>query len=173
MPDPTVSTKAELMGAIEAAWEALIAYLNSLTHQQMTDVFDAEGWAVKDHLTHIARWEASVEVLFRGRPRHQGLGIDPSLYASADFDKINAVIHERTKDFALGAVIMEMRKNHDDLMAALKKLSDVDLNLTVSAFFPQAPTGDDRRVMDIFFDNTAHHFAEHLAWIEALVQAQT
>ncbi len=169
MPDPMITTKSELMGAIEAAWEALSGLLNGLTPQQMTDLRDSEGWSTKDHLTHLARWEASVAVLFRGRPRHEGLGIEESLYRAGDFDKINAVIQRLAKDLALGIVMAELRKNHDDVMAALRKLSDADLNRRVSDFFPQAPQGDDRRVTDIVFDNTAHHFAEHLAWIEALV----
>ncbi len=88
MPDPTITTKAELMGATKAAWETLSGFLDGLRDQQITGLLDREGWSVKDHLTHIARWEASVAVLFRGRPRHEGLGVDASLYAAADFDAI-------------------------------------------------------------------------------------
>ncbi len=170
MPEPTGTTKAELQAKIESAWDTLRRYLDGLSVDQMTGLLDAEGWSVRDHLVHLARWEASVTVLFHGQPRHLGLGIEPSEYASADFDEINAVIHERTKDLTLGAVMAELRKNHDDLMAALLRLSDADLKRTVSESFPQAPAGDDRQVLDVILDNTAQHFAEHLGWIETLVR---
>lgn len=55
-------TKAELATEIEAAWTRLNGALDRLNQAQMTDIRDAQGWAVKDHLVHMAAWERSVAV---------------------------------------------------------------------------------------------------------------
>jgi hypothetical protein len=73
-------TKADLLHEIDDAWSTLTAALDELTEAQMTDVQDAAGWTVTDHLMHIAAWERSVVVFLQGQPRHVGLGIEEHLY---------------------------------------------------------------------------------------------
>src|SRR5438477_11337149 len=97
MADQRPTNKAELMKEMDRTWPALNAALDRLTDAQMTGIRDAEGWAVKDHITHIAAWERSVVFFLQGRPRHEGLGVDEKLYLEDD-DQINAVIQRQTKD---------------------------------------------------------------------------
>ena len=172
VPDPTISTKSELLLAIDRAWVALDSFLAGLTDRQMTDVRDDQGWNVQDHITHIAAWEESVAILFRGKPRHEALGIDQALYATASFDEINAIVRDQRKHISLASATNEFRTVHSGLMASVRALSDADLNRSVREFFPQSPRDDERRVFDILYDNTAHHFSEHLGWIEALVSSR-
>ena len=40
------------------------------------EVRDPAGWAVKDHLMHVAAWEDAFVARLEGRPTHEALGLD-------------------------------------------------------------------------------------------------
>ena len=167
-----MSSRTELLERIETAWADLLSFLDGLSDRQMTEVRDDQGWNVKDHIIHMAAWEESVAYLFEGRPRHEALGIDESQFANASFDEINAIMRDQRKRTDLSSALAEFRRVHGGLVAHMQALSDADLKEQVATFFPQAPTSDERQVLDLLYDNTAHHFAEHLGWIKALVASR-
>ena len=163
------TTKTQLFADIDRDWHALHAHLARLTEQQLTSVHDQEGWAVKDHLAHLAAWEDSILVLFQDKPRHQGLGVAEALYASGSFDAVNAAIYEQRKDLPLDQVLSRLQGTHDQLLALIQPLSDDDLNRPASSYFRNLSPAERRRLADLVRENTAEHYAEHLDWIEALV----
>jgi hypothetical protein len=163
------NTKTQLFADMERDWRALHAHLARLTVQQMTSVYDPEGWAVKDHLAHLAAWEESILVLFQDKPRHQGLGVAEELYASGSFDAVNAAIYEQRKALPLDQVLSRLQDTHDQLLALVQPLSDDDLNRPASSYFRNLSPEERRRLADLVRENTAEHYAEHLDWIEALV----
>ncbi|HET6313876.1 MAG TPA: ClbS/DfsB family four-helix bundle protein [Chloroflexia bacterium] len=167
-------TKADLLNAIEGAWTNLNAALDRLTQEQMTETRDPQGWAVKDHLVHIAAWERSVVVFLQGRPRHEGLEVDEQVYARGDDDEINAAIQEKRKDVSLSEALDDMRTVHGQLLSLLEPMTDDDLYKANSDFQPNA-TGerDERPVAGMIYSNTANHFSEHQEWIESLVSRQS
>ncbi len=166
----TRHSKAELMSQIEGAWTQLNAALDRLTPAQMTEIRDAQGWAVKDHLVHLAAWERSVVVFLQGRPRHEGLGVDEQLFHSGDEDAVNAAVQVQRKDISLDEALEELRRVHGQLLCLVAPLSDDDLYRANSDYQPEA-TGerDERPVIGLIYGNTANHFREHQAWIEHLV----
>src|SRR3989337_2749747 len=127
------TTKTQLFAEIDRDWRALHAHLARLTEQQLTSVHDQEGWAVKDHLAHLAAWEDSILVLFQDKPRHKGLGVAEELYASGSFDAVNAAIYEQRKDLPLGQVLSQLQGIHDQLMALVQPLSAALLNAPVTS----------------------------------------
>jgi hypothetical protein len=163
------TTKSQLFADIDRDWRALHAHLARLTEQQMTSVHDQEGWAVKDHLAHLAAWEESILVLFQDKPRHHGLGVAEELYASGSFDAVNAAIYEQRKDLPLDQVLSQLQSTHDQLLALVRPLADDDLNLPASSYFRNLSPAERRRLADLVRENTAEHYAEHLDWIKALV----
>jgi hypothetical protein len=167
-------SKADLLSAIEGAWTNLNAALDRLTQEQMTEIRDPEGWAVKDHLVHMAAWECSVVVFLQGRPRHEGLEVDEQVYNRGDDDEINAAIQEKRKDVSLSEALAELREVHGQLLSLLEPMSDDDLYKANSDFQPHA-TGerDERPVAGMIYSNTANHFAEHQEWIESLVSRES
>ena len=166
------NTKTQLFADMERDWRALHAHLARLTEQQMTSVHDPEGWAVKDHLAHLAAWEESILVLFQDKPRHQGLGVAEELYASGSFDAVNAAIYEQRKDLSLDQVLSRLQSPHDQLLALVRPLSDDELNRPASSYFRNLSPAERRRLADLVRENTAEHYAEHLEWIEALVPGE-
>ncbi len=170
MTDRRITTKAELLEDIERTWAALNAALDRLTETQMTTIRDAQGWTVKDHLIHLAHWERSVVFFLQGKPRHAGLDVDEALYLNSNDDEINAVIFQGRKDDPFGEALAQFRDIHQQLLKLLQPLTDADLQQPYRHYLPNEPgEGDGPPAINVIYGNSAHHFAEHLAWIEALV----
>jgi hypothetical protein len=169
MTERRVTTKAELQTDTERTWTALQAALNRLTEAQMTTLKDAQGWSVKDHVIHLTAWERSVLFLLQGKPRHEALGVDEALYLRGDFDAINAAIQQQQQALPLAEALAQCRAVHAQMLAVLEDLTDADLHKTYRHYLPDEPgEGEGPLALNIVYGNTAHHFAEHLDWIEAL-----
>jgi hypothetical protein len=163
----TISTVAELKRTIESAWSDLEAYLRGLPPQVALEK-DAQGWTVRDHITHMAVWEESVAIVFQGGRRHEALGIDEAFYRQGTFDEINEVIKNREQHLTLDQAVARLARVHESLLDHLRRLSDDDLQPTVREFFPSAPATDERPVSVFLYDNSAGHILEHLPWMKAI-----
>ena len=162
-------TKADLMAGFDASWPSLKEALDQLSAEQMTGLTDAAGWSVKDHLSHLAAWENSVVVLLRGRPRHEGLGIDEELYVNGTEDAVNDAIYQRDHALTVDEARDRLRDIHAQLLAELAPLDDADLNQPMRHFLPDwTGQGDGPPIIAVIHGNSAEHFADHLAWIRTL-----
>lgn len=165
---PRPSNPGELSTAIDKEWTELQAFLSGVTDEQGKR-HDANGWTITDHVTHIAVWEDSVAVLFRGGRRHDALGIDEAFYKDASFDEINEAIKSRHQNVALSEALTLLTHVHAGLMLFARPMTNDQLQTTVSDFFRLAPRGDDRTMATFIFDNTAGHYLEHLQWMKDLI----
>jgi hypothetical protein len=172
--DPTEMRpgKAELLSDIDQTWTKLNEALDRLTPEQMTQIRDPQGWAVKDHLTHLAAWERSVVVFLQGKPRYVGLGIEKELWGG-DEDAENAAIQTRHKDMPLAEALADLRYVHSQLMKLIEPMSDSDLYKANSDYqLHTSGERDERPVIGMIYGNTANHFREHQEWIERLVSQE-
>lgn len=164
--------KTELLARIDRSWAALMEAVGRLSDAQLAAPRDAAGWAIKDHLAHLAAWERSIVYLLRGQPRHEALGIDEATYRAGlagDVERDNAAIYERTKDLPPAAVLETLRDVHRQLLDALAGLTDADLGKTYSQYLPDEPGEDSEApIADYIAGDTYEHFDEHHAWIAAL-----
>ena len=166
------SELAKFTASIDAAWQDLHAFLAAVTPSQASKR-DQAGWSVKDHVTHLAVWEDSVVILFRGGRRHEALGIEEAFYTASSFEEINEVIKVRLEGTALREAIRNLEGVHRQPMGHLRTLRDADLNAKAREFFPQAPRNDDRPLTSLIWDNTGRHSTEHLEWVRYLVGRAT
>ncbi len=152
---------ADVIARINADYAALTATLDGWT--------EAQGWTVKDHITHLAAWEQSMVSLFQGRPRHEGLGVSAALYESDAIDAINAAIRERHKDVSLAEARGLLADAHRQTLAALDALTFDDLFKPYSHFLPDERGDDDGSpIIGRLRGNTFGHYAEHLPWMTAI-----
>ncbi len=166
-------SKAELLSQMGGAWTELNGSLERLTPAQMTEIRDAQGWAVKDHLVHMAAWERSVVVYLHGKPRHEGLGVDEELYLSGGEDAINAAIQEQHKDVPIADALADLREVHAQLLGLIEPMGDGELYRVSSDFQPEAGgERDERPIIGMIYGNSANHFREHQGWIESLIAAE-
>lgn len=168
MTTSSLFTLTDLDHALRSAWAEMESFLAGLTGPDLL-AEDASGWTIKDHLTHLASWEDSVTILFQGRPRHEGLGVAPEVYAEASFDELNALIMQAQRQRTFAEAFAGLRRSHEALMQGIRSLADADLNQMVADHDPQSSPDDDRRVIDLIYENSAGHFAEHLEWMRAML----
>ena len=104
MSDATPKTTADVLSRLDQAWASPRGHLGGLSPTQLTDVRDPAGWAVKDHVMHVAAWEDAFVARLEGRPTHEALGLDEATLAM-DEDAENAAIFARHRDRPLADVL--------------------------------------------------------------------
>jgi DinB family protein len=175
MSDGTPKTTADVLSRVDRAWASLEGSVGRLSPAQLTEVRDPAGWAVKDHLMHVAAWEDAFVARLDGRPTHEALGLDEATLA-LDEDVVNAVIFERHQDRALTEVLDALRASHRAARARLAALSDRLVAGPLSGVLPGSAgtvtgfTEQDTTPAGAWIGgNTWEHYDAHHGWIRDLV----
>ncbi|MBA2776939.1 MAG: ClbS/DfsB family four-helix bundle protein [Chloroflexia bacterium] len=170
---PAPTNKAELIARIDRTWSRLEGAFEGLSDAQLTAELDADRWNAKDHLAHIAAWERSIVYLLQGKPRHEGLGIQESVYLSRDTDTINTAIHEASRDLVGSDVLALVRATHEQLRTLVAAMSDEDLQKSYTDFLPDDAGADDGQpIIARIFRATTRHFDAHQGAIEEIAARQ-
>jgi hypothetical protein len=128
---------------VEASWTGLIAAIEGIAKERMSEPGVADDWSVKDILAHVAYWESGaigdVERALTGerQPADDGLSVDA----------VNDGIHKERAGWTLAQTLDEFHGTHQRFMAALRQHPNID---------PSAIEGD-----------TFEHYDEHAADIRA------
>lgn len=131
----TTRTKADTLARIEdyrARWRQLVA---DVGEERMELPGPMGVWTFKDlaaHLTFYRNWTISRLEAGRGRdaplPWPEGLiAYDPDDPDAADWDRVNAWVHEQHRDRPLPDVLAESEASFDRLTAAVTALSEADV----------------------------------------------
>lgn len=160
-------TIADLQVRMEDGWRALNAALKQFDESEMTAVDPQSGWSIKDHLAHLAAWEAGVVAVLRRGNRAAGMGITDDEWRDLKMDQLNDVIYERNKDRSLSEVQTHLSNVHADMVSAVAGLSDGDLLRSYATFQP-GETGDfvGNPIIGWIVGDTYEHFEEHLQYLE-------
>ena len=160
-----------VIAPIEKSWNELDALVGQLGDEGLM-LTGADGWAVKDHLAHIAAWEASLIGLFEGTDRAAAMGIAAS--DDDGTDAINAAIWSLHRDKTPQQAVAYFRETHAALMRLLGKMSDADFELSYNHYQPNQPRdpSDDRPALEWVAGNTWEHYAEHVDWINQLRESK-
>jgi hypothetical protein len=165
-----VTTKAELLDHIERDWTALNDLIKSLTPAQIIQIKNADGWTIKDHLTHVTAWEQSVIAFLKGEPRHEGLGVPEAVYLNGSEDEINDIIFKKRRYQPLDTVLDNWQVAHEQVMALVNALDDDDLQKRYSHYLPDEPgEGEGPPAINVIYGNTADHFRMHQGWMEEMI----
>jgi hypothetical protein len=168
MPSPT--NMNEYLEIMRRSRESLEKVIVGRSLDELTGLRDAGGWAVKDHLFHLAAWERGMTYLLQKRPRYEGMGLDERSYVELDTDAINDIIFTHSRDRPLAQVMDEFRSSHREFLDVLGSMTFEDLQRPYSWYNPDDTVpGRDQPVFNWVFGNTAHHFAEHREWIEQIL----
>src|SRR5262245_367784 len=168
MSDATPQTTAEVLGRLDRVWEALERTVARLSPSQLTDVRDPAGWAVKDHLMHVAAWEDAFLARLTGRPAHEALGLDKATLAQ-DEDAVNAVLFARHRHRSPADVLETVRVSHRAARARLAALGDRAVAGTVADVLPPGGARDANPAVAWIAGNTWEHYEAHHHWIRDLV----
>ncbi len=152
---------------VDASWTDLWELVDSMGPEAMATT-GPDGWAVKDHLAHVAAWEQSLLAILDGRDRIQAMGLAD---VEHETDAVNAAVwllhHDRSSEDA----VAYFRDSHARLMARLESLDDAGLGLPYNHYQPAAKgeENSDLPVVEWIAGNTYEHYLEHIDWIKNLV----
>ena len=159
--------KQTLLEEIARDWATLNQMLDGLSETQWTEIKNPDGWAVKDHITHISAWERSVIAFLTNQPRHESLGVPEDLYLSQDYDAINHAIFLKHQNDPLEQARSEFAATHAEFMNHITALSDEDLQRPYRHYVPDVPIdGDGPPIISLVHVNSAPHYRDHQKWIE-------
>jgi hypothetical protein len=153
-----------LLERVDTSWNELSELVAKLGPDGLART-GPDGWAVKDHLAHVAAWEHSLLALIEGRDRLSAMGLyEPS----EEVDFINGAILKLHQDETPQEALKYFWETHAQLMTALGNLSDADLQKPYSHYQPSDP--DEKRPVILWVaGNTYEHYAEHIGWINQLI----
>jgi hypothetical protein len=160
-------SKAELLTKTQTSWDALNAYVATLTDTQLTQLTDAAGWTVKDHLIHLAVWEDGIWALLNKQDRAAQMGVDADTWKRWDFDEINGMIQQQHKDKSWAEVEQKRQASHQQFVAQIEATSEADLARPARDF--QINSTSNTPVIQIVTGDAFAHYDTHLPWIKAIV----
>ena len=158
---------------IADARQSLESVIDGRAEHELTELRDPAGWAVKDHLYHLAVWERGIRYLLQGLPRHEGMELSEQQLREFDADQMNDVIFTKNRGRSLQDVLDVFHSEHQTMVDYLvsPEISWEDLQRSWSYYTgdQEHPQGD-QPILFWVFGNTAGHFGEHQPWIEAILQ---
>jgi len=155
-------TASEIVGRIEKGWHELDGLARGLDEEGLSLPRSPDGWAIKDHLVHVAAWEHWLLALFEGRDKLAAMGAEG---ASKEIDDVNRAVYERHRDDGVREAVDYFRDSHARLMEVLRAKSTQDFERPYKTFFSAGEESDEQPVTVAVAANTYDHYAEHLGWM--------
>lgn len=170
MPPDNQDLKAVMLAEIEASYHHFLKFIDALTPEQWTGPTDAVGWTVKDHVSHLAAWAASMTGVIEKRPRWEAIGVSKPVWDTVEnrYDTINAVLRENHLEDSIEQVRADFVSAHAGLMALVEPMSAEDLARPYSDFQPWA-VGASNPLYGYVRGNTGAHYDLHLEYIQKIL----
>ena len=163
-------TVAELLRRIDRARRALEQVVAPLSERQLSTRGES-GWAVKDHLSHLATWELGIVELLHRRPRFEAMGVADAQSNGKSMDELNELIYRRRANHTAAAALEYFADVHRRMLEVLRSMDDQDLARPYSSFLPAGAAGPDDPVVRWIAGNTYDHYDEHRGYIQALLDS--
>lgn len=155
-------TAAEIIDKIEHGWNDLASLAAGMDDEGLSLHRAPDGWAVKDHLVHVAAWEHWLLALYEKRDKLAAMGAGG---ASRDIDSVNAAVYEKHRDDTAQHALDYFRGAHHQLMAVLIKQSTEDFRQPYKTFFDAGAESEEQPVLVAVEANTYEHYSDHARWI--------
>jgi len=166
-PGDEPQTVRDVVATAALAQRSLRDILDGLDDVALSAPHGPDGWAIKDHLLHLAAWERGVAAMLEQRDRWSAMGLtDAQAEQTEDFNAINALIFEASRGQTAQEALVELEAAQDAMRSALEGLSDTDLVRPYDSFVSGAADPEaGPPIVEIINGNTWGHYAEHIGWI--------
>jgi hypothetical protein len=168
-PSTIEFSKAEMLRRIHEAYTALNSLIQPLNEEELNRT-GPEGWAIKDHLLHLAAWEQGIADHLQHQDRYALMGVREAVDQNLGIDEINERIHHSHAHLSAGEAKQRLSAAHLSLLDALEPLSEAQLQLPYSAYLPEGnQPAPETPVWLYVVGNSSGHYEEHIPLISALV----
>jgi hypothetical protein len=154
-------SKADLLSSLKTSREGMLAALDGLDDEGMSEPGVIDEWSVKDILVHLSLWEAElVTLLWQAR---QGRRPTTAQLGKETVDELNARWHGMYKDRALDRVLDDFRAVRHQTERRVDGFTDGEL--ADPNLFPWL-NGEplEHWIAEDSFGHEAEHMAQILAW---------
>ncbi len=156
--------KAELLERLQRAETELNEILSPLSPEQLARQ-RASGWAIKDHLAHLATWELGMAELLQHHNRFAAMGVADAVAQDQSEAEINDRIYRQNAHLTPEQAQEKLRQAHAQMVRAIQALSDADLYKPYAAYLPAGEFGPQAPVINWIIGNSSAHYAEHEGYI--------
>jgi Protein of unknown function (DUF1706) len=163
----TTATKADLIEGINDAWSNLERTIAGSDEEALTTP-GGDGWSVKDHLAHIESWERYLFALLERRSPSTAIGIDLATVRSTADDPLNELLIEPAKMQPLSQVLTDLRRTHEQLLAAIAALPEGDLERLAADYQPEELADDTDSIAVWIAHICDEHLRDHVGWIQQI-----
>ena len=154
----------ELLERIGRSWDGLQGAVGGLDDERLAAP-GPDGWSIKDHLAHVAAWEAYLLGVLDGADSRAALGIE----AASDTDEENEIIRRRYAAMPAAEVRRLLADTHARTVRRIEALGDRGLSMPFTHYQPGTTRKDrDSPIAGWVGGNTCEHYEEHRSWILAL-----
>lgn len=161
-----MTTADEVRARIRGKRQELVELIGIIPADELAAPRPDGGWAIKDHLVHIAAWEHWLLALFEGRDKLEAMGAKG---AGKTVDEINDVIWERHKGDSVEQALGYFNEAHDQLMAVLGTQTTEDFARPYRTFFEGSEgSSNEQPVLVAVAGNTYDHYDEHIGWLKQM-----
>jgi hypothetical protein len=163
-------TKQEIRTEMDDGLTRFLAVIDRLSDEQMEIPTDAVGWTVRDHIAHLAVWAEGIAALLRREERWAAMGLDITEDDEHDWDVMNEQIARQHRHISPTQARAWLVTAHEQVSAAVESLEDAELAAPYAQFTVPFTGQQGDPIFEYILGNTAHHYAEHTPWIEAIVR---
>lgn len=152
-------TKAKLLELLQTNRAELDALIAEIPVERLSEPNVIDGWAIKDHLTHLTYYEAWLadriaEVL-------QGISYKPTAMDAMTYQERNPIVYEQHRNDSTDQVLAAWKAAHAKLMQGVTAQSEEFL--TTPQVFEGAP--GPMLVWQMLEGDVYGHYQEHIGWI--------
>lgn len=160
---------AEMRQRLAVGLDKFLAEIDRLDEHQLTELRDAAGWNVRDHLLHLAAWADGIAALLRREDRWATMGIADPGPGEIDYDAINEQIIAPLRHLSAAEARARLVAADARVREAVAALSDEELELPYGRYVPPFTSNEGYPVGAYIAGNTFGHYQEHLPWIRKIV----
>jgi hypothetical protein len=152
-------TREEMLTQIKQTHANLALTLEGISDEMMSTRPVIDWWTLKDVLGHLAMWER-VAIRFVDEFQREGAPKPLGLKDDAALDAYNKRAAAERRDWPLARVRAEFIAASNDLLAAVERLTDAQLNAPLPAPWESGVT-----LERLIASNSYQHVPEHVAQI--------
>ncbi len=168
---PRDQTKTELLRRNRRAFEELEDILRPLDDARLS-LPTKSGWAIKDHLAHLAAWELGLVNLLQRRDRYEAMGLEHAAIKGKSEEEINEMIYQRNANLSAAQAWDLLRSAHRQMEAQLESMDNEDLITPYTNFLPEGAEGSTNPIFMWVIGNAYEHYEEHIGWLrQALAES--